>query len=128
MSLLADPTITYNSAGNVLAGTTSIAASSSSTGNIVDFSTSLLGGDICVRATGGSTVASTNGCQIQIFKAGDSSPHYDTVATFTQTLAMTASTASQLTISVPTGKYSVSLTNLDSTNAITAGITSNPAS
>lgn len=126
MSLSADPSVTYNSQGNILATSTSITGGSSNTGNIVDFSSNSLGGWVCVYATGGGSVSATNGCQLLVYPAGDSTPHYDTVAMAGFTLAMTASTVSQQTIFLPTGKYSLTLKNLDASNAITAGITSNP--
>jgi hypothetical protein len=126
MSLSSDPSVTYNSQGNILATSTSIAASASHPGSIVDFSSSSLGGWVQVTPTGGSAVATTNGCVVSIYPAGDSTPHYDYYAIFQQTIGIVASTATPLSFLLPTGKYSISLTNVDATNAITAGITSNP--
>jgi hypothetical protein len=126
MPLSSDPSVTYNSQGNILATSTSIAASAAHTGSIVDFSSSSLGGWVQVTPTGGSTVATTNGCQVSIYPAGDSAPHYDYYPLFQQTIAIVASTATPLSFLLQTGKYSITLTNVDATNAITAGITSNP--
>jgi hypothetical protein len=126
MPLSSDPSVTFNAQGNILAISTSIAASASSTGNIVDFSSSCLGGWIQITATGLSSVSATNGCQVSIFPAGDSTPHYDTIAMWTFTIPITASTVTPESIQVPTGKYSIMLKNLDATNGIDAGITSNP--
>jgi hypothetical protein len=126
MSLSSDPSVTYNAQGNVLATSTSIAASGSHTGSIVDFSSNSLGGWVQVTPTGGGTVATTNGCQVSIFPAGDSTPHYDYYPVIQQVIAIVASTATPLSFLLPTGKYSITLANLDATNAITAGITSNP--
>lgn len=126
MSLTADPSVTYGASGNVLATTTSISAGASNTGNIVDFSTNTLGGWVQVTETGGGTVASTNGCQVSIYPAGDSTPHYDSSAMWTYIIPTLANSVSRQSILLPTGKYSITLTNLDATNAITAGITSSP--
>jgi hypothetical protein len=126
MSLSADPSITYNSEGNILATSTSIAASGTSSGNIVDYSASL-GGWVTVTYTGGSSVAGTNGVTIDVFPATDSTPHYASTANPAfGPLAVTASTTLRYTFWLGMGKYSISLVNADATNAITAGITSNP--
>jgi hypothetical protein len=85
-----------------------------------------LGGWVQVTPKGGSAVSTTSGCQVSIYTAGDSTPHYDYYATIQQTIAIVANTATPLSWLLPTGKYSITLTNLDATNAITAGITSNP--
>lgn len=126
MALAADPSVTYNSAGNILATSTSIAASGSNSAGVVDFSTNSLGGWVQFTDTGGGTVAATNGLQVQVFPAGDGTPNYDTVAMVTIAITTVVSTASRQSVLLPTGKYSIKLTNLDATNAITAGITSNP--
>ena len=126
MALSSDPSVTYNAAGNVLATSTSIAAISSNSGNVVDFSSNALGGWVQVTNTGGGTVNSTNGCQVLVYAAGDSTPHYDTVALWTFVIATVVSTAARQSIFLPTGKYSITLSNLDPSNAITAGITANP--
>jgi hypothetical protein len=124
--LSSDPSVTYNSQGNILATSTSIAASGSHTGSIVDFSSSSLGGWVQVTPTGGTSVSTTNGCQVLFFPAGDTTPHYDYYPMFQQTIAIVPSTATPLSFLLPTGKYSISLTNVDATYPITAGITSNP--
>jgi hypothetical protein len=126
MPLSSDPSVTYNSQGNILATSTSVAASSSRSGSIVDFSSNSLGGWVQVTPTGGTAVAPTNGCQVSIYAAGDSTPHYDYYPIIQQTIAVVANTATPLSFLLPTAKYSVSIVNLDATNAITVGITSNP--
>lgn len=126
MALTADPSVTYNNDGNILALGTSISASSNSNGNIVDFSTNTLGGWINILAKGGTTVNTTNGCQVGIFPLSSANSRYDTISIPAFTLTMVVSTNSSESIVVPTGKYNVQLTNLDPANAITAGITSNP--
>jgi hypothetical protein len=126
MALSSDPSVTYSSAGNVLANNTTIGAGNNSSGNIVDFSTNSLGGFIAVLCKGGATVNTTNGCQVSVFPASDANGRYDTISIPAFTLTAVASTNAGQSLLVPTGKYSVTLTNLDPANAITAGITSNP--
>lgn len=126
MSLSSDPSVTYNAQGNVLAVTTSITASGSNTGNIVDFSQNALGGWVQVTPKGGSAVSSTSGCQVSIYAAGDSTPHFDYYPIIQQTIAIVANASTPLSWLLPTGKFSITLANLDASNAITAGITANP--
>lgn len=115
----------YNSRGNVL-NASAINPSSSSSGNICDFSDSS-GGWISVYCSAGS-VSTTNGIQVQIFPLGDSGGDYDTVSLPAATIAQTASSVSQQSFPVPSGQYSVTLTNLDSTtgHSVTCSITTNP--
>lgn len=124
MSLPADPSVTYNAQGNVL-NAVSVANGTPNTGNICDFSTSTLGGWISVFCASG-TASATNGIQVQIFPAGDSTPHYDTVSLPAATIAQTSSQSAQQSFLVPTGKYSVTLTNFDASHAVTCSITANP--
>jgi hypothetical protein len=126
MSLTADPSVTFNAAGNILAVSTALAASGVNSGSVVDFSVNSLGGWIQITDIGGGSVSATSGLQVQVFPAGDSTPHYDSVAIYTFTITTVASTTSRQSILLPTGKYSITLTNLDATNGITVGITSNP--
>ena len=125
MALSSAPSVTYNAAGNVLPTTTAIAGGASTSG-AVDVSANSLGAWVQVTATGGATVAATNGCQVNIYPAGDSTPHFDSIPTWIYVIPITASTAARLSILLPTGRFAFQLANLDGTNAITAGITSNP--
>jgi hypothetical protein len=126
MPLSSDPSVTFNSEGNILATTTSLGSSASSTGNIVDVSANSLGGWVQVYSKGGASVSTTNGCQVSIYPAGSSTPTYDSVAMWTFTIPNTASTVARESILLPTGKYSITLANLDASNSINVGITSNP--
>ena len=126
MALSSAPSVTYNAAGNVLATTTSIAGGASNTAGVVDASSNSLGAWVQVTATGGGTVGATNGCQVSVFPAGSSTPNYDTIPMWVYQIPLTVSTAARASILLPTGKYAFTLTNLDGTNAITAGITSSP--
>jgi hypothetical protein len=73
-----------------------------------------------------TTVAATSGVTVAVYPAGDSTPHFDTAATWTYTIAAVASSTKQASILLPTGKYQVVVTNTDATNGVTYGITSNP--
>ena len=125
MPLISDPSVTYNSQGNVVAAGTSLAASATSSGVTVDVSSSSLGTYLSVTVTFG-TVAATSGVVIAIYFAGDSTPHFDTTPAYNPQIISVASTTKQLTSLLPTGKYSITVQNLDATNAVTYGITSNP--
>lgn len=125
MPLSSDPSVTYNAQGNITAAGTSLAASTTSAGATVDVSSNSLGSWISVTVTF-TTVAATSGVTVAIYPAGDSTPHFDTTAIQTFTIPSTASSTRQITTMVPTGKYSVTCQNLDATNAVTYGITSNP--
>jgi hypothetical protein len=126
MALSSAPSVTYNAAGNILPTTTSIAGGASNTSGVVDVSSNSLGAWVQVTATGGATVGATSGCQVAVRPAGNSSPNYDTIALSSFTVPVAVSTAARASLLLPTGKYVIALTNLDPTNAITAGITSNP--
>jgi len=126
MALQCDPSVTLETVGNVL--TSGSLAANTSTTFTVDFSTSTLGGYVQVWDTGGGTVATTNGCQVQAFLAGDTTPNYDTVpfAGTLFTITTVVSTAARQSFFLPTGKWQIKLTNLDVTNAITVEATSQP--
>ena len=126
MPLTVDPSVTLNTRYNAYGSQT--LANAASTTFAVDFSSSSLGGFVQVWDTGGSSVAATNGCQVQAFATADTGPNYDTVAfagtNFTFTTV--ASTPAAQSFFLPTGKYQIKLTNLDATNAITVGATTAP--
>jgi len=125
MPLSSDPSVTYNSQGNIVAAGTSLAAGATTSGATVDASSSSLGTWLSATVTFG-TVAGTAGVTVAVYPAGDSTPHYDTAAMWTYQIAATGSTTQQTSIFLPTGKYQVKLTNIDATNAVTYGLTSNP--
>lgn len=125
MALSSAPSVTYNAQGNITAAGTSLAAGASSSGATVDASGNSLGTWLSVTATF-SSVASTAGAQASIYPAGDSTPHFDTTAMWTFVIPAVASSTGQISQLLPTGKYRVVVTNLDGTNGITYGITSNP--
>jgi len=117
-----DPSVTFNTRYNAYSSQ-SLAASGTTTFT-VDFSSSSLGGFVQIWDTT-TTVAATNGCQVQAFATADTGPNYDTVA-FAGTnfvLAPGGSSTAAQSFFLPTGKYQIKLTNLDGTNAITVGAT-----
>ena len=124
MALSADPSVTYNAQGNILNAAT-ITNGTPNTGNIVDYSSSALGGWIAIYCSPG-TASATNGIQVQAFPAGDSTPHYDTVPVNNFIIAQTTSTVAQQSFFLPTGKYRLTITNLDASHTVAVSITSNP--
>lgn len=124
MALSSDPSVTYNAQGNILNAAT-ITNGAPNTGNIVDFSSNTLGGWVQIYCTPG-TASATNGIQVTVFPAGDSTPHYDTVAMDNFTIPQTTSTVAAQSRRYPTGKYSITITNLDASHTVAVSITSNP--
>jgi hypothetical protein len=113
---MAAPTYTGGSAGNAKSSA-ALAASGTATFD-VDVSTSVEG-RLQVGATGGGTVAATNGLKVEVFEMVGSTAVADTVAgPGSITLAMAVSTLSAASIHLQTGKYRIKYTNLDSTNAL----------
>ena len=124
MSLSSDPSVTYNTRGNVLNAAT-ITNGTPNAGNICDFSTNTIGGWITIYCSPG-TASAVNGIVVQIYAQGDTGGDYDTVVLAGGTIAQTTSTISQQSWLVPTGKYSVTVSNLDATHTVAVSITSNP--
>ena len=107
---------------NAIRALSTLAASGTASYDI-DYSAAY-GGWLHIIGTFG-TIAATNGLQIEIFKYYGSTPTLATNAWQTFTIPGTASTTKDIDIPLPTGKWSVKLTNLDGTNALTnVGITS----
>jgi hypothetical protein len=129
MSLSAAPTFTAGSAGNLVSSASLAAGAtttqvfyigvSGQTGAVGSITTgSALAGRVQVWNTGGGTVASTNGLQVQILSTSDGT-NYDTIAYAGSTITTVVSTAVRASYDLPPGQYKLSLTNLDATNAIT---------
>ncbi|WP_165221910.1 hypothetical protein [Aquisphaera insulae] len=125
---MAGPSVTAGIAGNVVAS--GLLGAGANVASTVDFSTGgAFGGDVAIRVTAGATVSGTNGCRLDVFPLGDSTPAFDTVASQSYTLSpVVASGTYQKTLRLPTGVYSLKATNLDATNAITVQITSSKMS
>ena len=79
--------------------------------------------DIQVKNAGGGTVATTNGCQVSVYRGFGTTPTWDTVPVLQFTIPTTASTTALQSFHLETGRYQITLTNLDGTNAITVGLT-----
>jgi hypothetical protein len=118
------PTYTAAAAGNVIASASIAASGTSSSTTGLDFS-AVFEGQLHILNTPGGSVAATRGLQCQIFRRYGTTPTTGQTALLTYTLpSATASTAESLDIFLPTGKYAITLTNLDATNAIVASVTS----
>jgi hypothetical protein len=118
MSLPSDPSVTFGSTGG--AYSTHTLTNGTPQTFTVDFSSSTLGGFVQIISTAGSSVSTTNGCQVQAFATADNST-YDTIAFagVNFTIPQTASTATTESFLLPTGKYKIQLSNLDATYTIT---------
>ncbi len=115
---MASPSMTLGAAGNAQAST-SLAAGATLTTFTVDFS-AVWEGQLQIGATFG-TVAALAGLLISIYPRIGSTPVNDTVAgAGSGILTAVASTSQAQTIKLPTGRYAVSLKNLDTTNGLTA--------
>lgn len=69
--------------------------------------------------TGGGTVAATAGCQVTVLGRVGTGPVTDTVGYVPFTIATVISTLASQSFHLPWGRYTISLKNLDVTNAIT---------
>jgi hypothetical protein len=124
MALSSAPSVTYNVEGNVIPTTTSVAGGGTSP-TVVDFSVNCLGGWLQAYGKGGATVGATNGVQVLILPRG-STTGSDTIAMWMFNFGLVANTVARQSIFLPTGAYTVVLSNLDPTNAINVGLTANP--
>jgi len=121
MSSTTIPTLTPGTA-NAIRALSTLAASGTASYDI-DYSAAY-GGWLHVIGTFG-TIAATNGLQIDIFKYYRSTPTLATNAWQTRVIPGTTSTTKDKDIPLPNGKWSIKITNLDATNALTnVGITS----
>jgi hypothetical protein len=136
MALSAAPSFTPGSVGNIY-GPSSLAGNTSTTqgpfyvgvfGQVGAQGTSTTGsalsGRVQVWNTGGGTVATTNGLQVQVFSTADGT-NYDSVGFggLNFVIATTASTATLQSFDLPPGQYKIKFTNLDGTNAVTVTAT-----
>jgi hypothetical protein len=110
------PIMTANAAGNLLASA-SIAAGANATYN-VDVSAKFAN-QIQHTVTFG-TVATTAGLRVDVFRRIGTGPVVDTQAMLSHVITAVASTTKVRSLELPTGRYQVSLTNLDATNGVTA--------
>jgi hypothetical protein len=122
MSLGSDPSLNPGTTGNAKASAS--LAASGTVSFVVDFSTNVLGGFVQIWDTT-TTVAATNGLTVQAFSTPDGT-NFDTIpfGGVNFTIAPAASSTARQTFFLPTGKYTITLTNLDATNAVTIQATS----
>jgi hypothetical protein len=117
------PAWTFNAQGNALASGT--LAGAGSTTFAVDFS-GVMAGQIQVSDTGGVTVAATNGVQISVGRFFTTTN--DTIPFLTANIGTVVSTPELESIELSSGKYSVTLKNLDATNSVNVAATTNTLS
>jgi len=116
--------MTQNAAGNVVATGTSIAASGTSTPVTVDATTKFEVQFQFDVLTGG-TAQAAGVATVKIYRVFGAGPTIDNVPITQLAIQMgTAATHYIASLALPTGKYSVTVTNSDTANAITFGITS----
>jgi hypothetical protein len=108
------PVMTFGAPGNRLASQALAAATPVSF--TLDYSARIVG-FIQVAATFG-TVAAVAGLQIDVYRRVGTGPAADSIAVATYTIPATASTTQRKSLALPTGRYTVQLTNLDSTNSL----------
>lgn len=113
------PLMTFGAQAGLLASG-SLAASGTST-TTCDLS-AVFEGQVQVKSLFG-TVAGTSGLQVDVYRRFGAGPTDDTIAVLTFVIPSTASTTKYQSFALPAGKYSVKLTNLDATNAITVEMT-----
>lgn len=130
MSLSADPTFNPDTTGNLYGGATGTTLAASgvisqtfafgcASGNTSGRPSAALSGRLQALDFGGSSVASTNGLQVQLYSSSDGGTTYDTLAfAVSQTIGTVASSTTVASWEIPPGYYKLVLTNLDATNAI----------
>jgi hypothetical protein len=135
MSLSAAPSFTPGSPGNLVpsqtcTGATSVTATfaiglSGDSGPQGSLTTgTAVSGRIQVWSKGGTSVSTTNGCLVQVFSTSDGT-NYDTVpfAGVSFIIANAVSTQNYQSFELPPGQYKLSLSNLDTSVAITVEAT-----
>lgn len=116
-----NPTYTGNTAGNIR--TSGSLGAGASANYDVDYS-AVMEGQVHVKNTPGGTVAATRGLKVEVFRNYGATPTKAQTACQTYTLpSATASTAESLDFWLGPGKYNITVTNLDGSNAITVEIT-----
>jgi hypothetical protein len=117
---MASPSMTTsNSAGNLLASTTLAASGTNSTTNLD--ASAKFEAQVQISCTFGS-VAATAGVQINVYRRIGSGPANDTVPMNTILVTAVGSTTAKQSFALQTGRYNITLINLDSTNSVT-GVT-----
>jgi hypothetical protein len=113
---MASPSMTGNALGNIESNQT-ISTSGSLT-FALNFSTKFEG-QTQIQVTFG-TVSATSGLQVSVYRAfGASQGTADTIVITQFTIPGLSSTTSNQSFALPTGWYSVTLTNLDASHSVT---------
>lgn len=119
---MAAPSMTFNAVGNIRAAA-SLAAGGTASYSIDASDKIEL--QITVTNTPGGTVASTRGVRVEFFPRYGSTAEDSLIPAFAFTLpSTTASTEESKTFFLGTGKWTVKVTNLDASNAVTLEISS----
>ncbi len=121
---MASPVMTFNALGNI-ASSQALAAGATSVLYSIDASTDFeLQMQVDILA--GAAVAATNGVTVNVYRVlGSGTLDTDTIPAVAFTITpLTASAHSVKTVALSTGKYEISLTNTDATNAVTYTVTS----
>jgi hypothetical protein len=116
------PIVTYVAAGNIrTAAALAASASATFTATAVDGKLDLSGwfrGTIYVKGTGGAAVAATSGLHVQIYRVETTGLILMMTAVIDQTLPVVASTVFSASWDLENGRYSITITNTDATNAL----------
>jgi hypothetical protein len=119
------PTYTGNTAGNVRASSSLGAAGTANYD--VDYSAKFEG-QIHIKNTPGTTAA-TRGLKVEFFRNYGSAPTKGQTAFYTVTLpSLTNGVAESQDVFLGPGKYNITITNLDTSNAVTVEITGDTVS
>lgn len=112
------------SAGNIRASASLAAAGTAN--HDVDYTTKIEG-QVAVKSTPGGSVAVTNGLRVVIYPRFGTSgaPETATEAAFDFTIPSVASTLASRVRFIGTGRWRITITNLDASNAITVEIGDN---
>jgi hypothetical protein len=119
------PSISFGTPGNLIA--LQPVKPGSTTQAVCDASQNCLSVRIQFHVWGVAAVSSTNGCLIQFYQGGDTTPTWDTVPVASAILTLVPPADMQAVIQsvdLPTGKYLVTMQNLDAANSIQVAATS----
>ena len=109
------------------AGTSSVNVDLSGVGatGVGSSTTGAFEGSFLISNTPGASVSGTAGLQVQAFEGFGTTPTFATIPTQTLIIPSVASTLASATMRLGPGIWKILLTNLDASNAVTVGVTSN---
>ena len=136
MPLSASPTFTPGSPGNVVPASTTVTSGTPVTATFAiglsgdsgaqgtTTTGSAIAGRVQVWNTGGASVSTTNGLQVQVFSTSDGT-NYDTLpyGGINFVITTVASTAQYQSFDLPPGQYKISVSNLDTSHTTNAQVT-----